>query len=31
VKEVNLGEAAPLAADTRVGILGELLGVAGWR
>jgi hypothetical protein len=25
------GEATPLAADKRVGILGELLGVASWR
>ena len=25
------GEASPQAADTRIGIIGELLGLAGWR
>jgi hypothetical protein len=31
IRHCDNGEATPLAADNRVGILGELLGVAGWR
>lgn len=31
IRYCDNGAATPLAADTRVGILGELLGVAGWR